>query len=159
LDVLGGLGGWLGNLGELVRRLDEVSEEVGKTGAFEKDGLQGIYGVNVKVGLGRDGSREVKVEPFGNVKRDAATGQTTVSGVREPIVDVLDEGDHLLVVAEMPGIELEDVKVSVEGDILTLEAVRGERQYRREILLPREADGATSTTRLQNGIVEIRLAA
>jgi HSP20 family protein len=155
------LGAILGNLGDLIRRLDEVGETLeSREGTFtldEEKGLKGVYGVNVKVGLGRDGQRDVKVEPFGNLKRDDTTGEATVSGVREPLVDVMEEADHVLVVAEMPGIEAGDVQVTVEGDILQLEAERGERHYRREVLLPGAVSADPPVIHVNNGLVEIRL--
>ena len=44
--------------------------------------LKGVYGFNVKVGLGDD---KVNIEPFGNIKRDKRSGQTVVQEVREPL--------------------------------------------------------------------------
>ena len=46
---------------------------------------------------------EIKVEPFGNVTKDKESGRTVVHEVREPLVDVFEEDDHVLVIAEMPG--------------------------------------------------------
>ena len=71
--------------------------------------VKGVYGFSVKVGLGDKGDKEVKVEPFGNVRRDDKTGETVVQEIREPVVDVFEEKDHTLVVAEMPGVSTKDV--------------------------------------------------
>ena len=95
--------------------------------------LKGIYGFTVKVGLGDD--RPV-VEPFGNIRQDRESGHTVVQEVREPVVDVFEEDDHVLVVAEMPGIGKEDVHIAVEDDLLTFSAERGDKKYRKEVLLP-----------------------
>ena len=54
----------------------------------------------------------MKVEPFGNVRKDERTGRATVREVMEPPVDVFEEADHVLVVAEMPGVGAEDVHSS-----------------------------------------------
>ena len=40
-----------------------------------------------------------------------------VHELREPLVDVFEEEDHVLIVAEMPGIEGEDVQVEVRNNI------------------------------------------
>ena len=101
-----GLGGILKGLGDLVEKLGELAEsgeQISKTGEIRGSGqeVKGIYGFTVKVGLGDDKPR---VEPFGNIRRDAKSGNTVVQEVREPVVDVLEEEDHVLVLAEMPGI-------------------------------------------------------
>lgn len=38
-----------------------------------------------------------------------------------PHIDVRDEGAHFLVVAEMPGLDIEDIHLSIDKDILTIE--------------------------------------
>ena len=99
--------------------------------------LKGVYGFSVKVGLGDKGDKEVKVEPFGNVRRDEKSGETVVQEIREPVVDVFEEKDHTLVVAEMPGVSTKDVKLTVKDDLLTIYAEKRDKKYRKEILLPR----------------------
>jgi HSP20 family protein len=49
-----------------------------------------------------------------------------------PTVDVLMQGDDLVVRAELPGVKPEDVDVSVTGDVLTVSGTRKEEQERRE---------------------------
>jgi HSP20 family molecular chaperone IbpA len=67
---------------------------------------------------------------------DAVEQGAVVEETREPMVDVFDEGDHLLLVAELPGVEAKDIHYEIEDDVLSLSAVRGERKYRKEVLLP-----------------------
>ena len=112
-----------------------------------------MYGFNVKVGLGQD---KVKVEPFGNIKRDTRTGQTVVQEVREPMVDVLEESDHLLIVAEMPGVGAEDVQLDVNDDVLTISAKRGDKKYRKELILPRAFPRDKMEVSCNNGMLEIK---
>ena len=50
-------------------------------------------------------------------------------GVWSPVIDVYDEKDRLVVKAELPGIEKKDVKVSVDGDILS---IKGEARKENE---------------------------
>jgi HSP20 family protein len=116
--------------------------------------VKGIYGFTVKVGLGDDRPR---VEPFGNIRKDRESGHTVVQEVREPVVDVFEEDDHVLVVAEMPGVSVEDVKITVEDDLLTISAERGDKKYRKEVLLPGQLQPARrSQVACNNGVVEIK---
>jgi HSP20 family protein len=154
----GGLGGILKGLGDLVEKLGELAEsgrELSKTGEIHGPGkeLKGIYGFTVKVGLGDEGP---KIEPFGNVRRDIKSGRTEVQEVREPMVDVFEEEDHLLVLAELPGIGKEDVRVEVKDDVLTISAARGDKKYRKEVLLPRTVSKEKMQVSCNNGVLEIR---
>ncbi|MDA2926032.1 Hsp20 family protein, partial [Acidobacteria bacterium AH-259-G07] len=79
-----------------------------------------------------------------------------VEEVREPIVDLFDEEDHLLVVAELPGIDSNAIKLEVEKDILTLSAETRERKYHKEIVLPSEVDVSTEEMTFKNGILEVK---
>ncbi len=109
----GGFEGILGGLTDLVEKLGELAEKgdrLSSTGQFQGKGkdIKGVYGFSVKVGLGGEGT---KVEPFGNIRKDEATGASVVHEGREPMVDVFEEKDYTIVVAEMPGISAGDVRI------------------------------------------------
>jgi HSP20 family protein len=153
-----GLGGMLKGFGDLVEKLGELAkagEQLSQTGEIHGPGkeVKGIYGFTVKVGLGDDRPR---VEPFGNIRQDRESGRTVVQEVREPVVDVFEEEDHVLVLAEMPGVSAEDVKITVEDDLLTISAERGDKKYRKEVLLPASTTREKTHVTCNNGVVEIR---
>jgi HSP20 family protein len=159
LDVGLGLGGIFKGLSGLVEKLGELAEkgeELSRTGEVhgtEEKGIKGVYGFTVKVGLGGEG---IKVEPFGNIRKDKASGQAVVQEIREPMVDVFEEKDHVLIVAEMPGIGPNDLQLDLKDDILTLSAEKGDKKYRKEILLPGTLQRDKMTVSCNNGIVEIK---
>ena len=155
-----GLGGILMGLGSLVEKLGELAEtgrEFSQTGEIRGPGsgkeLRGIYGFTVKVGIGGEG---VKVEPFGNIRRDEESGRSVVQEVREPAVDVFEERDHTLVVAAMPGIGAEDVRLEVKDDLLTITAGKGEKKYKKEVLLPGSFPREKMQVLCANGVLEVR---
>ncbi|NJL05258.1 MAG: Hsp20/alpha crystallin family protein [Chloroflexaceae bacterium] len=76
--------------------------------------------------------------------------------VREPLVDVFDEGEQIVVVAELPGVQMADIRVQINADVLALETT-GERRYEKEILLPAAIDPTTIQQTYRNGILELRL--
>ena len=160
-----GSGGFLGGLAEVLDKLSELAETgrtLSRSGEFTSTAgepgsdkeFKGMYGFSVKVGLGGD---EMKVEPLGNLKvdRNAREG-VVVAEVREPAVDVLEEADHVLIVAEMPGVGAADVKLEVHDDVLTVAAAAGDKKYRKEVLLPRPCPRDRMTLSCNNGIVRIR---
>jgi len=153
-----GLGGMLKGLGDLVEKLGDLAktgEQLSRTGEIHGSNkeVKGIYGFTVKVGLGDDRPR---VEPFGNIRQDRESGRTVVQEVREPVVDVFEEEDHVLIVAEMPGITVEDLRISVEDDLLSITAERGDKKYRKEVLLPAASTREKTQATCNNGVVEIK---
>ncbi|MBI5419303.1 MAG: Hsp20/alpha crystallin family protein [Deltaproteobacteria bacterium] len=153
-----GLGGIMKGLADLVEKLGELAEkgeELSKAGEIQgKKGVKGVYGFTVKVGLGDQG---IKVEPFGNVRTDKRTGQAEVQEIREPMADVFEEKGFVLVVAEMPGIGAQDVRIDLRDDVLAIAAERGDKKYRKEILLPGNFSPDKMTVACNNGVVEIKL--
>ena len=153
-----GMGGILKGLGDLMEKLEEVSESgesVSDTGEIRGDGgqVKGIYGFTVKVGLGGDNPR---VEPFGNLRKDKKSGHTVVQETREPMVDVFEEEDHILVVAEMAGISAGDVSIEVNDDLLTIVASHGNKKYRKEVMLPESIPRERMEWSCNNGVLEIK---
>ena len=154
-----GFGGVFKGLADLIEKLGDLAEkgeQLKKSGEFQQKDVRGVYGFSVKVGLGDKGDQEVKVEPFGNVRRDEKSGETVVQEIREPVVDVFEEKDHTLVVAEMPGISTKDVTLTVKDDLLTIYAEKRDKKYRKEILLPRSYPREKMKMSCNNGILEIR---
>lgn len=149
--ILSGLAGLLDKLNELA----ETGAELRRTGEIGGGGdkAKGIYGFTVKVGLG---DQTARVEPFGNIRTDKRTGQPVVEEIREPVVDVFEEKDHVLVVAEMPGISARDVKLKLKDDVLTITAASGDKKYRKEVLLPGSCARDKITFSCNNGVLEIR---
>jgi HSP20 family protein len=152
---LGGLFEGMGKLFELVSKMtEEGKEEYTRTGEIKGlgDKAKGIYGFSIKMGLGG----QPTVEHFGNIKK-TARGSVEVAEVREPIVDVFDEGDYLLIIAEVPGVEEENIDLEVKGDILSLKAEGKDRKYSREVLLLSEVEPKSMKTQYKSGVLEIKL--
>ena len=154
-----GASGFLDSITQFVEKLGELAEKgeslrkSGEIGGPEGK-VRGVYGLSIKFGLDKEG---LKVEPFGNIRRDEQTGRPVVSEIREPVVDVFNEDTHVLVVAEMPGVGEGDLQLDLKGDILTIAAARGEKKYRKEVLLPRSFTRENMTHACNNGVVEIKL--
>ena len=151
---LGGLFKGLGGLFDLVSKMaEEGKQEQSSTGETEILGGKGkaVYGFSVKMGLGG----KPVIEQFGNIQ--ATDKGAVVAEVREPLVDVLDEGERLLVIAELPGVAAKDIQVKIKEDILELTAEREDRKYSKEVLLPSSVDASTMEQSYKNGILEIKL--
>lgn len=90
-----------------------------------------------------------------------------------PPVDVLEEGDHLILRAEIPGMKEEDIEIEFENGLLTLKGERSfesdksdgnyhriERSYGkfvRSFNLPRSVDAEKIEANYENGILEVTI--
>jgi HSP20 family protein len=158
-DKLHGVGGIMGGIGTILEKLADLAERGEELRALEKLGgkpMHGVVGFTIKTALDKGGG--FKVEPFGNVGSDKRTGKAAVHEVAEPMVDILDEAEKVLVVVEMPGIGEDDLHMELHEDILTISAERGRKKYRKEVLLPASFSSAQMKHTCRNGVVEIQLA-
>ncbi len=90
-----------------------------------------------------------------------------------PPVDVLEEADAIRIVAEVPGVKPEDVKISVEGNVLTIQGTkqqvaeeqtervhRYERTYgafERTFTLPATVDAEHIKATYDSGVLTVTL--
>jgi HSP20 family protein len=152
-----GLGGIFKGLGNLIHLLGEMAEEgrdeITRTGEIKTPGrTRALYGFTVKIGAGG----APQVERFGTVR--TPTAGPVVEEVREPVVDVFDEGEAVVVMAEMPGVEASDIQFQIKQDLLILSARHQERRYSKEVLLPCAVLADTAKAAYRNGVWEVRVA-
>ncbi|MBS1165407.1 MAG: heat-shock protein Hsp20 [Proteobacteria bacterium] len=147
--VFKGLGGFVEMLGALV----EKAEQVERHGEFKVKGLgdeaRGVYGFSVRTGLG--GIPQVR--RFGNL--NPTPKGPVVEDVREPLVDVFDEEDAVIVIAEIPGVAKDEITLSVEGGDLAL-ATTGHHRYAKRIELPPNVDPSSLERSHRNGILQVK---
>ncbi len=95
------------------------------------------------------------------------------SKVFTPPVDIKEEGDNLVVTADLPGINKEDIEINLKEDMLEISAksgkeketeeeeyIRRERSYTRfyrAVRLPTSVKEEGSTAKIENGVLTIKL--
>jgi HSP20 family protein len=151
---LGGLFKGIEKLVDLAGKLDEkggISKEGEINFDHIKKGMKGVYGFTINTA----GGGIPKVETFGNIKKTPEGPK--VDEEREPITDIFDEKNEIVVIAEMPGIEETDLKIDLKEDILEISAASKNRTYRKELLLPVKVIKSNLRHKFTNGILEIRI--
>lgn len=148
-------GGLFKGISDLMDLASKLSNEVGE---IKKEGeikigkeIKGVYGFNIRT---MAGGKPI-IETFGNIKKTAKG--PVVEEEREPVVDIFDEKDYVLVVAELPGVSEDDINFEVKGDILRISAMTGDRKYSKEILLPSKVGKDKIKSSYKNGVLEIKL--
>jgi HSP20 family protein len=152
-----GLGGLFKGIEKLVDLAGKLEEKgtINKEGELNLDhirkGMKGVYGFTINTA----GGGSPKVETFGNIKKTPEGPK--VDAEREPITDLFDEEDEIVVIAEMPGIEENQIKIDLKEDILEISAISTGRTYRKEILLPVKVLQSNLSFKFTNGILEIKI--
>ena len=59
---------------------------------------------------------------------------------------------------QLAGVAEEDVHLELKDDILIVVAAKGEKKYRKEVLLPASFTSEKMTYTCRNGVLEVRLA-
>ena len=137
-------------------KLDEMFDEMMRH-AFEpfSRGSKGykpyVYGFSVSIGP----NGKPVIREFGNVRRDRFGPK--IKEDREPLVDVLEEDEDVVVVAELPGVEKEDIKLHAAEDHLTISVDTSNRKYSKELVLPVGVDPGSARAVYKNGVLEVRL--
>jgi len=136
---------------DMDKMIENLLKSAGSMGG--QPGNSMFYGYSVKTGP--DGKPQVT--QFGNV--NPTMGGTMDNGSREPFVDVVtNEKDLTLkVVAEMPGVQKEDIHLRLLNDSLVIEAEHGERKYNTTVPLRAEVDPSSASAAYNNGVLEVSL--
>ncbi len=75
---------------------------------------------------------------------------------QERPADIFDEKDYIKVIAEMPGVKEEDIKINLEKDSLTISVNVPDHKYHQQVKLPCEPKGKPEKF-YRNGILEVRI--
>jgi HSP20 family protein len=112
-----------------------------------------VYGYSVKIGP--DGKPVIR--EFGNMKPSLGEEKESLSlqERREPLVDVIEDDGTIKVVAELPGVEKEDIKLHATVRGMTINVENAERKYFKELEFPMEIDRTTAKSSYKNGVLEV----
>ncbi|ATZ61116.2 MAG: Hsp20/alpha crystallin family protein [Methanosarcinales archaeon Met12] len=125
------------------------------------------------------------LEPFDEIRRmqrqldgmfreiKPPTFAPTFGDKMSPFVDIVDADKEIVVTADIPGAQKEDISINVRGDIMEIVASRREEkeekkkdywrrersynQFYRSIQLPVSVDDKRAKASFKNGVLEVRL--
>jgi HSP20 family protein len=163
-------GSWFPDIDEMMREMEKMMQEAFRNveqyvpknlvrerkmedGSIVREMGPIVYGYSVKIGP--DGKPVVR--KFGNIDAfpNLLRGGMAVKGEREPLVDVIKGEEEIRVVAEVPGVAKEELKVTADENSVTIESLTGEQRYRKRIDLPETVDPKTAKSTYKNGILEV----
>lgn len=128
-------------------RIEKMFEEIFREG-FPDTAVRGrkplVYGFSVTTDL----RGKPKARKFGHVQK---------TDERTPLVDVIDGDKEVTVIAELPGVEKQFLRLNVSGSHLDIQVTDPSHRFSRRVALPAEVFEKESKATLKNGILEVRL--
>jgi HSP20 family protein len=70
---------------------------------------------------------------------------------------VFEDQENVIVVTQLTGIDKSNVDIHTTQEKLTISVDSPDRKHYREVQLPAKVDVGSSSSRLKNGVLEIRL--
>ncbi|AKG90790.1 Molecular chaperone {small heat shock protein} [Geoglobus ahangari] len=132
---------------ELFRRMMREFDELIRTAELS-EGRPIVRGFSIRIGPdGKPEIREFGTKP--TIKEDIDQ--------RKPLVDVIETDEEIQVIAEMPGVNKEDIELSASETKLEIKAEGENRKYYEVVDLPDEVDPDSAKARYNNGVLEVVL--
>ncbi len=131
--------------GRIDELMGKLMEDMEKNRKYVKSGEPIVYGVNIRVGP--DGKPHI--QQFGNVARGELKDE------REPLVDVINHNKEIRVVAELPGVEKNNIKLKTTPDSLSITVNDPQRKFAKTLKLPEPVVEDSAKATYKNGILEV----
>jgi HSP20 family protein len=175
-DFFGGSGRW--NFDDMFREFDEMRREMSRTFSEQFKNIENkvpkdlikeyetpegakvrevgpiVYGYSMTIGP--DG--KPNIQEFGNVKSFSGRGsfeQPSLSAEREPLIDISSTDKEVKIVAEMPGISKDKIKIDAYDKYVEIKSEDPERKYHKKIEAPEDIDINSARSNYNNGVLEI----
>lgn len=106
-------------------------------------------------------------DPFDDLFREIERLMSDVMGARGDVdvdagtdthVDVHEYDDRLTVIADLPGVEKEDIDVTCDGRTLAIRATGETARYAERVRLPAAVDETSASATYNNGVLEVQFA-
>ncbi|NYZ80045.1 Hsp20/alpha crystallin family protein [Candidatus Micrarchaeota archaeon] len=114
-----------------------------------KPGKPMVYGFSMNIGP----NGKAKFEEFGNVEPGK---KPAIKDEREPLVDIIEKDAHITVIAELPGVEKKDIKISLEDENSAV-VINVPNKFHKKTALPMKVKPDVSKATYKNGVLEIEL--
>ena len=131
------------NLEEMIEAL---LEDMGESVPF-------VYGFSIIRRPGED----PEIREFGNIPtfEQIETGDKRYLDIRRPLIDILEAEETVHVIAEIPGIEKENILLNATDLILDIETIDGNPKYSERVELPVKVDPQSAKATYKNGVLEV----
>jgi HSP20 family protein len=147
---------WFNDVYEELERLGDLIDETIQK-AFESSSEKTdihksrIQGFSIK--LGPDG--KPRIQEFNN--RKPLRKKTNINDDAEPLVDINEDAENIIVLASLPGVKKEAINIRSTKNRLTFFVDTPNLECRKELKLQAKVDPKSAHASYKNGVLEIKL--
>ncbi|MFQ6065473.1 MAG: archaeal heat shock protein Hsp20 [Candidatus Bathyarchaeia archaeon] len=159
---------WFGDVFKEFDRLERMMDEMMRQ-AFESPSSKrrdkrvirrGPYVYGFSISTGPDGKPVIK--EFGNIRPNRrGLSRAEIREIKEeelePLIDVLEQDKEVIILAQLPGVNKEDIDINVTETQITITVDTEEHSYYKKLQLPAIVDPKTAKTTYKNGVLQIKL--
>ncbi len=135
---------------EMIEEIIEEMKEGLESGEVPEKDNPLVFGFSFKV----DQEGEPTIEEFGNIK--SKDGKTVVNTEREPLVNILEEKNNIILTVELPGVQKENIVVeTIDPYTIEIRTNNSEKNFYKKVSLHGPVKKSKSKASFNNGILEI----
>jgi HSP20 family protein len=147
---------------EFFKEFDKLERIVDNLANSTENNLSGEYGerkfpnpyvLGFSVSIRSDGKPQVY--KFGSSQ--PSSKDIEVREEREPLLDILENKKDVMIIADLPGVSKEDVKLDVTESTIKIIVNTPERSYCKKLYLPAKVQQNSLEKSYKNGVLELRL--
>jgi HSP20 family protein len=137
--------------------MDRISRRAARGELGQKEQGPYVYGFSMRVGP--DG--KPNIQEFGNTRPpkrlESGEPEKLEATEREPLTDVIECEEEISITLEIPGVEKDDIELTVEEDRVAINVDTTQRNYFKEVPLKVKVNPKTSKATYKNGVLDIIL--
>lgn len=133
--------------------MDKMMRRAFETPILKGEKIEGPYVYGFSISTDQNGKPIIR--EFGNIQPSRMGPQLREE--REPLIDILSGKDEVSVVAELPGVEKNQIKLYATEKTLTISVDTAQRKYFKELELPDNIDPRLAKATYNNGVLEVKL--
>lgn len=149
-------GPWFNDIYEELERLGELIDETMQK-AFEDSSENSPIKRNRSKGFsikfGPDG--KPKIEEIG--RRQPWQEEDDLRDDQDPLVDLIEDGENLIILVALPGVEKEAIDLRVTDNCLTFSVDGADFEWYDELKLPTRINPKSARASYKNGVLEVKL--
>jgi HSP20 family protein len=147
---------WFNDFRDEFDRLEGMTDKIMRKAfetASERTKVRRPYVYGFSMSVGPDGKPVIR--DFGNVQ--PSRGGPKIRKEREPLIDVIEEDGSVVIIAELPGVEKDDINLHAMEDHLTVSVNTHNQKYHKELTLPATVDPKSAWASYKNGVLKVKL--
>ena len=110
-----------------------------------------IQAFSIKIGP----DRKPRIQEFNS--RQQRRNKPAISDDPEPLVDLIEDGETLVVLAALPGVKKDDIDLRITESCLTMSVDTADFEWYNEFKLPTKVNPKSACASYKNGVLEVKV--